>query len=159
MVLNRPLEKSSTIGFQIHVENVGREPAFNGVYTFNYFLAPYITGGNSPDVFQENTTCRGLKPAPHSGITIYPGTVKFWIPYSFEDKKMIAYILERKGSLVVEGCIAFLTFGQRHTSEFRFFLRDTLGPSCWAAKEGITTLQGVMQCWNFNGMLRGSGPD
>lgn len=159
MVLNTPLENSSIVGFQLHVEDTGREPANNVVYRFHHFMVPYIAQGVGKDSTAKNETCEGLNPSKDSGFTIYPSSVKFWIPYAFEDRPMIADILARKGSLVIEGCVAFNTFGKRHTSGFRFFLRDVPGQSCWASNEGITTPKGTITCWNFNGMLNGNYAD
>ncbi len=161
MVLGRPLE-GGTVRFQLQVENFGRQPATDVTYRFRHFLTTYIAQDHRGEPkLPPNATCSGLQARKGGGFVVYPGKTNFWITSGFrhdaETKHIISAILDHRRSLIIEGCIAYRTFGARHTSAFRFFLRDIPGPSCWRASQGLVTPQGVMACWNFNGMRSGNG--
>jgi hypothetical protein len=151
MGLNRPLEEAGPLTVILLAENTGREPAIDVVYAFNAFLIPYIREGSEPvSMPDHNNTCSGLHPEPTGGTVIYPGKTNVQIVHGFEDnpanRTLVGNVLARTASLIVEGCIAYRTYGSVHTSKFRFFLRDVEGaPSC-----GRIAPDEINCRWRFN---------
>jgi hypothetical protein len=157
-MLNTPLENGPPISFQIRMINTGKEPALNAAWDFKYHLIPYVEPTNSPsENLGPNAVCENVEPAIGAGIVIYPAsTTNFWLPLEIpdtpEDRKIVAAALERRNSLVIEGCIAYRTFGKTHKSWFRFFLRDVQGQPSFVMKDGK-----LLPNWNFNAMITGNG--
>ncbi len=106
---------------------------------------------------ERNATCDGLEPPLHDGMVLYPPVgVNFWlpldIPNSTENRQLVSEILSKRKSLVIDGCFAYRTSEERHTSSFRFFLRDIPNmPSYAPDKDGKLT-----PAWNFNVTLSGN---
>jgi hypothetical protein len=156
MVLNWPLEQLGPVRIALHIENTGREPAIDIAYAFNEFLVPYIPEGPGNRIItQVNKTCDGLHPTAAEGMVLYPAKSNVAILSGFEDtpanREIAAKARNREDSLIVEGCIAYRTFGATHMSKFRYFLRDVAGPSC-APRPG-----GGIQCsWAFNSISVGN---
>lgn len=160
IVLGSPIEAGLPLKYQIRLVNAGKEPAIGVVWNLKSFGVPYIGGDStngSSSLFNvgENGTCAGLDPDPKRGTVLYPsGNANFWLPLSIpdtlENRSLLEAIKNRKQSLMIEGCFAYITAGQKHTSSFRFFLRDIPGPS-FASKQGSQSA-----AWNFNMALSGN---
>ncbi|MDR3537202.1 MAG: hypothetical protein P4L71_11945 [Acetobacteraceae bacterium] len=157
LTLNEPVE-SGAIVVRLHVQDTGHQPAIGMRSRIKYYTADYIPEGlgglEAYNAIKDlNATCVGLDPDRDQGPVVYPGDTKVWIINEDNDSEAKARaqdVAARRKTLVVEGCIAYLTFGQRHTSAFRFFLRDTPGPSCPTPPQ-----QG--QCyWMFNSTETGN---
>jgi hypothetical protein len=157
MILASPLESEVPPKYQIRVVNPGREPALGITWQVNPRGVPYIPEGNASDFkLGPNTACTGLEPEPTDGMVIYPaGPTNIWLPLAVKDttenRELIKEALNRTKSLVVEGCFAYRTGGEKHTSSFRFFLRDVLGPSFIKDKNG-----NLGPAWNFNATPTGN---
>jgi hypothetical protein len=150
MALNRPVEYPGPVEVRVLAENIGHEPATDVVYAFNEFLMPYISPITSQrtEVLEPNTTRNNLRPTAAAGMVIYPGKTNIQIESDFRDslasRLFAVKAATRRGTLIVEGWIAYRTFATIHTSKFRFFLRDVPGPSC-------TPIKGDIKCsWIFN---------
>jgi hypothetical protein len=135
MVLNFPLETPGPIRAALYVENTGREPAIDVVYAFRSFLVPYLPEEPRNTIIERpNRTCEGLDPDAVGGLVIYPAKTEVIILSNFQDsidnRASAIAARNRSQTLIVEGCIAYRTFKDAHTSKFRFFLRDVPGPSC-----------------------------
>lgn len=150
MGLNWPLELNGPVRIHILLENTGHEPAVDLVYAFNEFLIPYVAEGPGNLVIKNpNMTCEGLHPTSAGGMVIYPGKTNIQLVHVFDDtlgnRAIAINARDRKKTLVVEGCIAYQTFGEPHFSKFRFFLRDRPGASCI-----ITGIDEIQCHWTFN---------
>jgi hypothetical protein len=128
MFLLRPLEGGEPISFQLRVENVGREPAIDAVFRFQISLVEYIPLiGSQPPAIPRNAACDALEPDATAGIVLYstniPG-LKNWTVHTFDDtpesRQISLDAVSRRGSIVIDGCVAYRTFGQKHTVAFRF---------------------------------------
>lgn len=159
MVLTAPLENGQPVGFGLHLVNFGREPALGVTWRWQPRLVPYVPlEGTDVTKFGPNDTCGGLDPGKEHGFVVYPGTdTKAWVVADLsqiQDGQSIGQrILAHSASLVIEGCVAYLTQGERHTSSFRFFLRDVPGRLSWSA--GPPGQPGNPN-WNFNLTLDGN---
>jgi hypothetical protein len=124
---------------QIRLNNAGRAPALKVTWSeINLVLVDYIPETNAahPQTPIRNSTCDGLNPS--SDLVLWPNTpTNFWLPLRLDttpvDSNKLQAARLRLGSLVVQGCIAYLTAKGRHTSEFQFLWRDTAGqpPGQW----------------------------
>jgi hypothetical protein len=157
-VLTKPIEDGLPIKIQIHIVNVGREPALGVVWKLNPLPVPYMPLGKEVDdlAFGPNKSCEGLEPKPADGLVIYPpGGTNYWLPFEIEDTpenaKLLASVVARQNSLVIEGCFAYRAGGERRTSAFRFYPRDIPSEPSYIVKDGKPA-----QNWNFNAMLRGN---
>jgi hypothetical protein len=141
----------------IRIVNVGKEPALGTIWKINPSPITYIPQN---DVVEErpvgrNRSCEGLEPVRNTGVVVYPNAANYWLPFDIpntpENKEIFNAALSRQKTLMIEGCFAYLTFTERHTSAFRFFLRDTAeAPRCRIESSEL-------KCpWNFNAMLSGS---
>ncbi len=150
MILESALENGLPVRYQIRIVNPGKEPALGVVWKATPIGVPYIQPTSEPDA-RRNTTCDGLEPPPSNGVVLYPSTeVNFWVPLDVpdttENRQLIREVLNKSESLVIDGCFAYRTGGGKHTSSFRFFLRDIPGkPSYIRDKDGNLT-----PAWNFN---------
>ncbi len=162
MVLNQPLENGQPIEFALHLVNFGREPALGVTWRWQPRLVPYVPlEGSDTTNFGPNDACDGLEPSKEHGFVVYPGTdTRAWVMGDFsqiqDGQSMRQQVLARRGSVVIEGCVAYLTQRERHTSGFRFFLRDVPGTSSWSP--GAPGQQGNPN-WNFNLTLDGNEAD
>jgi len=157
MTLGSPIESGLPLKYQIRIVNPGKEPALEAVWSTRSFGVPYVSEVGQPDVthFGPNNTCVGLDPDPKAGMVLYPaGNTNFWIPLDIpdtpENRLLLEAVQKREQSLVIEGCFAYIAATQRHTSAFRFFLRDVSGPS-FVNKDGA-----MVPVWNFNATLDGN---
>lgn len=170
MVLASPVENGKPIDFSVRMENTGKSPALHAVIVYNEFTIPYILDrvGTYTDYepSQLNTTCEGVRLAADGGFVISPGKTNFYSRHSFENteryRQDAADAAARKRSLVVEGCVAYVTIDGPHTSSFRFFLRDVQQHESFYQSDTPEfgcdlTRNGKYAClWMFNGMLTGN---
>jgi hypothetical protein len=87
---------------------------------------------------------------------VYPQEkTNYWFPFDVPDtsanRRPIEDVVSRKKSLVIDGCFAYRTGGTKHTSAFRYFLRDIPSPSFTVDKDGKP-----IAAWNFNAALSGN---
>ena len=108
-ILTKPMEGGLPIQIQIHIVNVGREPALGVVWKTNPFPVPYIplTSGTEPSI-GPNVSCEGLEPREPDGLVIYPpGGTNYWLPFEIEDsgenRKIFEAIMARQSTLIIEG--------------------------------------------------------
>jgi hypothetical protein len=156
MVLESPIETGLPLKYRIRIVNPGKEPGLGSMWNVRAFGVPYIRETGEMLNFGPNNTCVGIKLNPKSGVVLYPtGSTDFWIPLRISDsprnRSLLQAVAQKQKSLVIEGCIAYLTDGERHTSRFRFFLRDVPGPSFIVDKNGNKAA-----AWNFNATLDGN---
>lgn len=164
-ILAQPLELGFPVALTIFVFNVGKQPAIGANWAVNVFPYKYIpiTGIHDEiaNPIPPNRTCDKIVAKADTGLALYPGTTKSYaLPYeiadSQENRALFREVIDHKTTLIVEGCFAYQTFGERHTSMFRFFLRDIPGDStCSLITEGVD--KGKWHCgWNFNAMTSGN---
>ncbi|MGD0100022.1 MAG: hypothetical protein ABSC60_06725 [Acidobacteriota bacterium] len=159
IMLTSRLESGLPVTYQIRISNPGKEPALSVVWNIKPVGVPYIPEGIGSDnvKLDPNTTCIGLEPKPANGIVLYPAAqTSYWVPMRIpdtaENRQLVAEVLKKTESLVIEGCFAYTTTGGKHTSSFRFFLRDTPNtPSLIFDKDGK-----IIHAWNFNAALTGN---
>ena len=158
MTLGSPVESGVPLKYQIRIVNPGKEPALSVAWNVKPYGVPYIPERDTVDLISlsPNTSCSGLNPGPVDGLVLYPsGPMNFWLPLSvgdtLENRQLLNEVIKREKSLVVEGCFAYKADGERHTSSFRFFLRDISGPSLIKDKNG-----NPIPAWNFNMTLTGN---
>jgi hypothetical protein len=157
IVLSRALESGPPLKYQIRLVNPGKEPAIGVVSYVRPFGGPYIADGSSTaNEMEENETCSGLEPIASRGFVLYPsGSGNFWMPLDLpdnpENRALIESVQKREKSLFIDGCFAYITATQKHTSAFRFILRDVPGPSFTTDKQG-----NEVPAWNFNMALSGN---
>jgi hypothetical protein len=89
-------------------------------------------------------------------VVLYPfGSGNFWLPLAIpdtpENRSLITDVSQKNKSLLIEGCFAYITETKKHTSAFRFLLRDVPGTSFIANKSGE-----MVPAWNFNVALSGN---
>lgn len=151
MMLGAPLENGYPVAIQFRLVNTGKSPALGLVWSLKPRLIDYVPDASDKGPPREpNTTCDVLHPDIANGIVLWPdiGGSKSWVPEKFsstpENKVIFDATLARSKSLILEGCIAYVTLGEPHKSWFRFFLRDIPGPSTG---------------WQFNSDLSGNGAD
>ena len=113
-------------------------------------------GGADESKWSPNTSCDGLESPQGGGMVLYPsGSSNFWLPDAIpdtpENRKLVAEVLQKTKSLLIEGCFAYRTDGNQHTSAFRFLLRDISGPSFVLNKNGES-----VAAWRFNSGLTGN---
>jgi hypothetical protein len=144
MFLLRPLEGGEPISFQLRVENVGREPAIDAVFRFQISLVEYIPLiGSQPPAIPRNAACDALEPDATAGIVLYstniPG-LKNWTVHTFDDtpenRQISLDAVSRRGSIVIDGCAAYRTLGQKHTVAFRIFCEGRTRAKLLARKGG-----------------------
>jgi hypothetical protein len=157
MNLMSALEAGLPVKYSIHIINTGKEPALGMVWNVKPIGVPYIDPTNPNTIEMErNVTCDGLEPRPYDGMVLYPvGGTNFWVPLYVPDttdnQQLIREVLNKTKSLVIDGCFAYRTGGGKHTSAFRFFLRDVSGKSFVADKNG-----NMVPAWKFNVTLTGN---
>lgn len=158
MILGSPVESGVPLKYQIRIVNPGKEPALSIAWNVKPYGVPYIPERDTADKISlgPNTSCSGLDPGPVNGVVIYPsGPTNLWLPLSvgdtIENRQLLDEIIKREKSLVIEGCFAYKAGGERHTSSFRFFLRDVPGKSFVTDKNGK-----LVPAWNFNVTLTGN---
>ncbi len=161
MILDSPVESGLPIRYAVRMVNPGKEPAIGVVWKLRPFGVPYIQN-SQPDAnddyqFGPNTTCVGLQPGSVDGVVLYPaGPTADWLPLDIpdtgENRQLVGEVLRKTKSLVIEGCFAYKTGGERHTSSFRFLLRDLPDkPSFVADQNGKQ-----VPAWSFNTELAGN---
>jgi hypothetical protein len=160
MELESSLESGKPINFALHLVNFGREPALGAVWKWDARLAPYVPAeGPDTSTFGANNACDGIEPNPNGGVSIYPlgGPQYFWpddLSRVSEYQKWEEAVLARRGTLVIEGCVAYLTMASKHTSAFRFFLRDIPGQPSYVPSQPDKPGSGSR--WPFNQALDGN---
>jgi hypothetical protein len=159
IVLLSPTESGLPLKYQIRLVNPGKEPAIGVAWNLRPFGIPYVPQENPFSYIGGNQTCSNLKPDPQRGVVLYPsGTTDVWLPLNIpdalENQLLLKAIQNKEQTLVIEGCFAYLTATQEHTSAFRYFLRDVPGPSFLTPKQGRPT-----PAWNFNMALDGNRAD
>lgn len=157
MTFNRPIEASGgLLDIALKVQNVGRNPAIKAKHNFRIISVPYIeniaTGQNTP--IPPNNTCDGIRNNIVDGLVFYPSTSNAWIPHNFENSvDYIEAAIERKSSILIQGCISYVSFRERRFSKFTFLLRDK--PDCVL----MGTVLKRPDCWGFNLLETGSEAD
>ena len=159
MILGSPVESGLPLKYQIHIVNVGREPALSVTWKTAPQGVAYIAEGADANsvISARNDTCVGLEPGPLDGTVLYPTQRgNFWIPLTIPDtphyNALIQRVVNRQQSLLISGCIAYRTTdGKARTSSFQFFLRDIPGPSFAMGKDGQSSAR-----WNFNVAVDGN---
>jgi hypothetical protein len=150
------LESGTPLKFQIGALNLGREPALGVVYNIQSYGVPYIPEDAVSINFGPNITCKGLEPTPRDGIVFYPIQAKMLVPQiipdTLEKRQLIEAVMNRKESLVIDGCFAYRTVGEVHTSMFRYFLRDRPGISSFTPEMP----RKPSTAWQFNVTLTGN---
>jgi hypothetical protein len=164
MYLDSPLENGLPVQSVVKVVNVGREPALGLVWKTTETGVPYIPDtGDDPIQTNRNSTCDGLEPKPPDGMVVYPAgandSVNDLVPLDIQDspdnRKLLQDALNRTKSIVIDGCFAYRTGGGKHTSSFRFLLRDKPGqPSFVLNKDGHPVPN-----WRFNALPSGNEAD
>jgi hypothetical protein len=161
MTLGSAVESGLPLKYQIRLVNPGREPALSATWNVKPYGVPYIPEMETANQTSlgTNDSCSNLEPETTQGIVIYPsGPTNFWLPLNVKDtpenRQLLNEVVERTKSLIIEGCFAYIAGSDRHTSAFRFFLRDVSGPSVIKDKNGISTA-----AWNFNATLTGNNAD
>jgi hypothetical protein len=146
------LENGLPISINARLANVGKEPALGLIWSMKPRLVDYIPDTTGPKLESTNAPnigCEDLHPDVRTGVVLWPETdTHIWVPETFaqtpENKLIFDAVLARTKSLVIDGCVAYVTAGQSHKTWFRFLLRDTAGPS---------------KDWRFNVELSGNGAD
>jgi hypothetical protein len=159
IILTSPVESGLPLKYQIRITNPGKEPALEAISKVTPIGVPYIHEDGAEDSvkFGPNSTCSGLEPKADHGVAVYPQEkTNYWVPFNVPDtstnRRLIEDVLSKKESLVIDGCFAYRTGGQKHTSSFRFFLRDIpSSPSFTIDKEG-----NPIAAWSFNAALSGN---
>jgi hypothetical protein len=165
MYLDSPLENGLPVQYVVKVVNVGREPALGVVWKTTETGVPYIpdSGNHISIQMNRNSTCDGLEPKPPDGMVVYPAgandLVNDLVPLDIQDspdnRKLIQDALNRTKSIIIDGCFAYRTGGGKHTSSFRFLLRDKPGqPSSVLNKDGHPVPN-----WRFNALPSGNEAD
>jgi len=154
--LGSPLENGLPVKYQIRIANTGREPALGvtwHVVPRKIVYIPSNSGNGESDIdMGRNITCDGTQPKPTDGYVIYPqiesttSVVPLDISNTPSNRQMIDAVLNKTGSLLIEGCFAYRTGGGPHTSAFRFFLRDIPDQRSFVAGENGKPDTG----WRFN---------
>lgn len=163
MQLAGPLENGLPVAYYVRISNTGKEPALGVIWNVLPRKAPYIPPSNGNEGEAEmgrNETCEGLEPKQATGAVIYPqatgmtSLIPLTIPDTADNKKIIDAALNRTGSLVVDGCLVYITGSAKHTSAFRFFLRDEPGKPSFIA--GEPSKPSSHYEWRFNATLMGN---
>jgi hypothetical protein len=162
IILGSAIESGPPLKYQIRIVNPGKEPALGVAWNVKPFGVPYISEGDGTNNFKlgQNASCAGLEPGEVDGTVVYPtGPANFWLPLSVlstpENVQLIDEVKKKTKSLVIEGCFVYRTGGGKHTSAFRFFLRDIPdNPSFITGKDGNS-----IPAWNFNIDLTGNTAD
>jgi hypothetical protein len=162
MILGTPVELGVPLMYAIRIENPSKQPALKVVWMVKPYGVAYVPQGSTYDWtnLPPNTSCSRLVPDALKGIVLYPttglvgGAVPTRIGDTPENRQLIDEVIKKEKSLVIEGCFAYETEGQRHTSSFRFFLRDTSGPSFIKNNQG-----NLVDAWSFNTTLTGNAAD
>ena len=135
VVLMSHVENGLPLRYKVRVVDVGKEAAEGVIWKFVPYGVPYIpeTEEAMRRKLPRNSTCDGLRPDPKNGVVVYPGNaIKFFIPDDISDtpshSKLLDVARSRKESIVIDGCVAYVTVGETHTSQFRVFLRDVNRP-------------------------------
>lgn len=132
--LLQPIE-SLPSRMQLHVINFGREPANGVVWKMTPTLAPYLEddardASDEKKMGVKNSACDGLHPSDGDGLVIYP-LQPYDLPEpitdSAENREIRNKVLAKTGTLLVQGCLGYVTYGKPHFSKFEFFLRDVAG--------------------------------
>jgi len=144
MVINGQIPEDGGLNVAVLLENEGKEPATGVVWHLaDPLLTDLIPEQGAEDIggpSNDNDSCFGLRSDNNRGSVIYPqsDTLRTWLPFSLprnaNSANIIAAAKESKGSMFVDGCIAYWTAGAMHTSRFRFLWRSIHGapPSSWA---------------------------
>jgi hypothetical protein len=151
LYLVKPLESGFPIRVQLHIENVGKEPAFGTVWRISQPIVKDYIADAVPLVHESenwrNAMCDGLKPDTKSGPAFFanipqPLTMIPLVVFdSIANEIALRRTLQRSGSMYLDGCIAYLAGGARRTTSFRFLLRD---------------VPGMSDIWKFNRALSGN---
>lgn len=160
MQLGTALENGFPVHYNIRIANPGREPAIGLIWNIKPLGVPYVPFSEAPSDLPKvgpSLMCEGLEPKPNEGVALYPdGNTNFWLPLTIDDtqvnRQLIDAVLKRNQSLLIEGCFAYITGGEAHTSSFSYFLRDEPGkPSFVVDSSGK-----VVSSWGFNLNLNGN---
>jgi hypothetical protein len=159
MTLGSAVESGLPLKYQVRIVNPGREPALGLVWNVTPTGVPYIPEGAASNSikFKPNFTCSSLEPSATDGMVLYPsGPTNYWVPLDLpntaENRQLLDDVMKKAKSLVVDGCFAYRTGGEKHTSAFRFFLRDVSNRSSLVThKDGNS-----VPAWNFNATLSGN---
>jgi hypothetical protein len=158
MVLGSSVESGLPLKYQIRIVNPGKEPALGVVWNIKTFGVPYVSESETANSVQmgPNGTCVGLEPGPKDGMVLYPaGPTNFWLPLSIpntpENLILIEDVKRRVKSLFIDGCFVYMATDGKHTSAFRYFLRDIPGQSFVTDKN-----RNQVAAWNFNAALNGN---
>ena len=105
-----PLENGVPVKIAIHVVNVGREPALGIVEHIEPEYVDYIHPTDLPHR-DPNTECAGLRPETVNGLVMYPNLATAYnfaydISDTPENRRMIAAVLKRQRTLVIQGCFS-----------------------------------------------------
>jgi hypothetical protein len=162
ILLTSALETGLPVHFQMQISNPGREPALGVVYRIKPRTVAYIpqTSVDEPNL-GPNNACIGREPKPSDGSVVYPDApgLKRWVPDELADTpenwQILANVLNRTDSLVIEGCMVYRADGKKHKSLFRFFLRDVAGQRSF-----VPDIPGKPgSAWFFNATLAGNEAD
>lgn len=159
MTLGSAVESGLPLRYQVRIVNPGREPALGLVWNVAPTGVPYIPEGTASNSikFEPNSTCSSLEPSATDGMVLYPsGPTNYWVPLDLpnttENRQLLDEVMKKAKSLIVNGCFAYRTGGEKHTSAFRFFLRDVPNRSSLVTdKDGNS-----VPAWNFNATLSGN---
>jgi hypothetical protein len=138
------MDEDNSLNVALGIENVGKEPATGVVWrTADPILTDYVPehgSDDSPGPSNDNTSCSGIHVDGQRGLVIYPtaGTpgrilMPFSLPHDANSANIVAAAKAMKGSMYIDGCIAYWTGEATHTSRFRFLWRSVKGipPDAW----------------------------
>jgi hypothetical protein len=122
-----PFEKDRPIHFVVNFLNSGKEPAFSVTYKITNSeidkFDPYTTTMDSV-ITPENNTCKGLMPEsgrpslpPSGNAVITMDSMHAESPFTTDDN-----IIGGSKFYMVQGCVAYRTFGDIHRSAFCYIL-------------------------------------
>ena len=124
-VVSGPLEAGKPVTVDVSVRNSGREPARN----VRWQPSKYVSAKDDKTLDQKIDTtlrfCFGMPGLP-LGQVIYPsaGGEGFEFVLPFEGEEISQEVVDGSSVLVVQGCLAYETFGQTHHSGFCFFFNN-----------------------------------
>ena len=151
MGVQLPISDERTM-VQLQLVNFGRTPALHVMWSpLNLILVPRIAETNNVSALEgePNFTCRKL--GVTNTLVVWPFLpdhnmgVPIQLDASQNDRAKVIAAKARTGSLIVQGCIIYQTFGETHKSAFEFLWRDTPDQPYWQ--------------WLFNVALDGNEAD
>jgi len=131
-----PLKENEVIHFSLVLSNTGKQPALGVTFAQQNGVvkAPPIDDWTNLTV-EKNTSCEGLEPIPGSYV-IYPTALTAASTHGSDSGTgkdpavATPAIINGLFHYYVRGCIAYLTFGEPHTSKYCYVLqtRATVQP-------------------------------